>query len=125
MNLSNCNITDQDLNDQNLFKRMKENMRQLDLSNNRISKVDAQTFLDFNELRSINLAFNQIKSWHTKIFTKQNYIQSLEISFNRLKEITPEMLADFRRLKRLAFSNNPLICDCLRMKGMYFIYLLF
>lgn len=117
VNMSGCNITDRDINDQNLFKRMKENMRTLDLSNNQISRLDAQTFLDFNELRSINLAHNRIASWHTKIFAKQNFITSLEISHNRLTEITPSMLADFRRLKRLGFSNNPLICDCGLWKG--------
>ena len=116
VNLSGCNITDQDLNDQNLFKRMKENMRTLDLSHNQISKLDAQTFLDFNELRSVNLAHNRIGSWNTKIFAKQNFITSLDVSHNRLTDITPSILADFRRLKRLGFSNNPLVCDC-KWKG--------
>lgn len=117
VNLSGCNITDQDINDQNLFKRMKENMRTLDLSNNQISRIDGQTFADFNELRSLDLSFNKITSWHIKIFTKNNFITSLDVSFNRLKEISPEMLADFRRLKRLGFSNNALVCDCNLWKG--------
>ena len=108
VNLSGCNITDQDVNDQNLFKRMKENMKTLDLSNNQISKIDAQTFTDFNELRSIDLSHNRIQSWHAKIFAKNNFITSLDVSFNKLKEFSPEMLADFRRLKRLGFHQNPL-----------------
>lgn len=119
VNLSGCNITDLDLNDQNqnVFKRMKENLKYLDLSNNLITKIDAQTFNDFNEIRTIDLSHNKIQTWHSKLFAKNNFIMSLDVSHNNLKEISPEMLADFRRLKKLAFSDNPFHCDCHSIKG--------
>uniref|UniRef100_T1L3S4 TIR domain-containing protein n=1 Tax=Tetranychus urticae TaxID=32264 RepID=T1L3S4_TETUR len=111
--LSNCNLTSDDINDFNIWRRMHEHVQMLDLSHNSIDLINSTTLQNFAELRHINLSHNKIKSWHNyTIFGKNSFITTLDISANQITHITAEMLGDFRNLKNLSFAFNPLQCEC-------------
>ncbi|XP_074602735.1 uncharacterized protein LOC141856348 isoform X2 [Brevipalpus obovatus] len=111
--LSDCNLTSDDINDFNVFRRMHEHVHLLDLSRNHIDSIQSTTLQNFSELRHIDLSHNHIRSWQNyTIFSKNSFITTLDISHNQITHITPEMLGDFRNLKNLSFALNPLQCEC-------------
>ena len=112
--MSYCNLTSRDINDEeNIFKRINEQVKFLDVSHNLIDKISVKTFMNFSELQDVDLSYNSIESWtNFSIFSKNKYITKLDISHNKISHLTSSMLEDFHRLKNLSFASNPLICDC-------------
>ncbi|XP_054166642.1 toll-like receptor 4 [Oppia nitens] len=112
--MSSCNLTARDINDEeNIFKRLHEMVKLLDLSHNLIDQISSKTFLNFTEIQEVDLSHNSITSWtNFSIFATNKYITTLDISNNKITHLTSTMLEDFHRLKNLSFASNPLICDC-------------
>ena len=103
-----------DLNDFNIFKRIQEHVRLLDLSHNKIQNISRTSFGNFTELRHLDLSYNRIRSWSASaIFSKNLFMTTLDVSHNEITHLTAEMLGDFRRLRNLSFAHNPFECDCL------------
>ncbi|RWS08504.1 toll-like receptor 2, partial [Dinothrombium tinctorium] len=111
--MSANNLSSSDINRPELFRRMYEQLQQLDLSHNHIESILPTTFANFTELRSLDLSHNQIKSWSSyRVFSLNNFINTLNLDSNQITHITTEMLGDFRRMSNLSFAHNPLECEC-------------
>lgn len=101
LNLSRNQIATIDGN----FRNNKE-LKYLNLSNNRLTSLNAATFDGAHDLTNISLANNIIQSMDVDTFSKLGQLQSLDLSSNNVKNISENLFAKNNRLKFLDLRNN-------------------
>nr|XP_053641738.1 chaoptin-like [Cherax quadricarinatus] len=84
------------------------NLRELDLSNNALTKVSGECFRTMRQLRNLNIQDNKIDSLSRNHFEGQfhPYLESIQLSFNSIKKIKPQTFHDYRNLKYLYLDDN-------------------
>lgn len=104
-NLTELSLTDCDLDE---FPSRLINLKclnVLNLSKNRIPKIDGRIFTEFKSLKSLNFSFNLITYIPIEILYLARSLVSLDISHNRLTSL-PYTLVYLSRLKSLNVSHN-------------------
>lgn len=85
---------------------LKKTLAVLDLSNNKIKKVDASRLSCLRQLTSLNLSKNEINRIPLEVAFLRNIID-LDLSFNKLSKI-PFTIGLLNKLRRLNLSHNQL-----------------
>ncbi|KAK4299276.1 hypothetical protein Pmani_028450 [Petrolisthes manimaculis] len=78
----------------------------LDLSNNRITRLDAATFRDLTNLQVLKLRQNMIETISDYTFSGLHRLHTLQLSENRLKVVGEKTLAGLRGLQVLQLDHN-------------------
>ena len=84
------------------------NLRQLDLSFNRMSRVDAGTFKPLRALNGLQLHHNEIESISEDAFSSLQSLQTLVLSNNRLTRLDSQPFSGLHGLMFLSLDNNRL-----------------
>lgn len=92
--ISNCGL--KEVSDKFLEKLPA--VRLLDLSSNKIEKLDIGIFDALNDLQEINLSNNQLKEIPKELFLKNEDLSTLTLSFNPLESFSSENLEDINTL---------------------------
>ena len=83
------------------------NLRTLDLSHNRMTRLDGKTFSSLTSLNLLNLAHNEIDSIPEDSFASLSSLQSLILSHNHLSKIDSSLpLSGLRGLMSLSLDHN-------------------
>ena len=83
------------------------NLEYLDLSQNRLIKIEENSFLNLFKLRHLNLSFNKLDLENGRF--KNNYLETLDLSFNEIKYLdSNSTLVYLNSLNSFNLSNNRL-----------------
>lgn len=93
--------------DKNTFKGLIR-LVLLNLSHNRITKLNAEIFSDLYTLQILNLRYNQIEQLTDGTFTPMNNLHTLLLSHNKLKLLDGSSLKGLYVLSLLSIDNNVL-----------------
>lgn len=109
---------------------------ELDLSNNKLKRLDPGLFDDLKKLRVIMLNHNQIERLENNLFQNLKYLTKIELNhnlifrialhsftnvpalsqieldFNRLQILRKETFINLEKLTSLSLTNNPWNCSC-------------
>jgi Leucine-rich repeat (LRR) protein len=85
-------------------------LESIDLSFNRLSSIEADTFRNLNSIKYLNLASNKLSSINSFAFEKTRYLIDLNLNNNLITENSMEFLlfASLTNLKYLRMDNNRL-----------------
>ncbi len=85
------------------------NLQYLDLSTNKIFKLDPATFSSLTSLKELNLASNSIYSISAELFLPLSNIYKIDLSNNMLEKLSPGTFRGVRMsLGQLSFYSNQL-----------------
>ncbi|XP_059473262.1 toll-like receptor Tollo [Neocloeon triangulifer] len=90
------------------FKRLVR-LRELDLTSNKLNRLDANIFKDLFELQVLRLAGNQLTSIPDDMFMSLGNLHALELTANQLEDLPQKVLSPLRALRRLGASHNLLL----------------
>lgn len=109
---------------------------ELDLSMNKLKRLDPGLFDDLGKIRVIMLNHNQIERLENNLFQNLNYLTKIELNhnlifrialhsftnvpalsqieldFNRLQILRKETFVNIKKLTSLSLTNNPWNCSC-------------
>ena len=84
----------------------------MELANNKLFNVTADTFLGLTSLQYVNLAGNEIEDFPTNTFSETDSLRRLDLSNNKIKKLYPdEFSSEYHNnieLNELDLSNNEL-----------------
>lgn len=86
-------------------------IKYLDLSYNNIREMDLTMFQLFPKLEVLKLTGNGITTWKTSLFNFGKNLKAIYLDENKIETMTPQMISDVKKLRRVKFGNNPFICD--------------
>jgi Leucine-rich repeat (LRR) protein len=81
-------------------------LRILNLSNNQISSIEANSFINLNILTELDLSRNSIFHFDPELFVSQVSLEMLDLSSNVIIKVTQQMFKNLRDLKELYLNNN-------------------
>jgi Leucine-rich repeat (LRR) protein len=105
-------LTDSDASDEMLIqlfhKKNFARLRKLDLSGNRIQRLDREIFRKNHQLISLNLERNQIQDLPRNVFDDLSQLDELDLSNNQIQDFTKnqEIFEKLVNLRKLDLSNN-------------------
>jgi Leucine-rich repeat (LRR) protein len=79
-------------------------IKSINLSYNKITKIQDNLFKQFINLKEIYLNNNLIEEIGNNVFNED--LEEINLSNNKLKYINPEVFRNMRKLKKLNLSNN-------------------
>ncbi|XP_055301874.1 uncharacterized protein LOC129568241 [Sitodiplosis mosellana] len=79
---------------------------QLDLSHNRINRIDPVAFADLVHLENLNLSWNSLITVDPILFVKQANLQDLDLSNNQFAILDAQLFNQLLKLKKLNLANN-------------------
>ncbi|CAB3223470.1 unnamed protein product [Arctia plantaginis] len=88
------------------FDSLGTSLRQLILSNNRLTHIDNLTFSALSYLEILSLRNNNISAMKRRAFTELDALQILDLSRNRLEQLSVEQFHNMRRLRHLRLDEN-------------------
>lgn len=91
-----------------------ENLRSLDLSNNRISEIRNESFLNFTSLETLRLKNNFMTEVHDEHFRHLRELSGLDLSSNLIGIISVNAFAELSNLLWLDIADN-----CLHSVALY------
>ena len=92
-----------------LFTPDLKNLEILDLSHNRLSKLEASTFDNLTSLHVLNLENNQIRTISKDVFALQANLEVLNLANNKISEVNfIEGFRNLQSLKELHLEGNML-----------------
>uniref|UniRef100_A0A1I8PD85 TIR domain-containing protein n=1 Tax=Stomoxys calcitrans TaxID=35570 RepID=A0A1I8PD85_STOCA len=109
-----------------LFSNL-EQLQALDLSYNQITStwIDRSTFVGLIRLVLLNLSHNKLTKLDAEIFTDLYTLQILNLRHNQLENIAAETFAPMNNLHTLLLSHNKLkYLDAYALNGLYVLSLL-
>ena len=80
----------------------------IDLSRNKITRLESCAFQQFTLLEALNLSHNILEFINPNLFDNLTNLNSLDVSHNRLKIIDQWFLKETNNLMRLNLGHNPL-----------------
>ncbi|KAM4615515.1 leucine-rich repeat-containing protein 17 [Polymixia lowei] len=95
----------------NIPSDLPSDIVKLDLSGNRITRLNPKLFLFAKNLKLLNLSGNTLDRIDTAAFAGLLYLRELDLSNNSLHNFQYGVLEDLYFLRRLSLDNNPWICD--------------
>ncbi|CAG0890581.1 unnamed protein product [Darwinula stevensoni] len=93
------------------LKHLK-NLQRLDLSNNRVSYLDADAFQGLHSLHTLILSYNKIECLHKAAFSGLGGLRILSLHGNEISKVPAGAFDDLHSISHLALGSNPLFCDC-------------
>ncbi|XP_045123906.1 chaoptin-like [Portunus trituberculatus] len=83
-------------------------LRELDLSNNALTKVSGECFRYMRNLHTLNMQDNKIDHLTRNHFQGNfhPYLESIQLSFNSISKIEPTTFHDYKNLKYLYLDDN-------------------
>lgn len=93
----------------------RENLRSLDLSNNRINEIQNETFINFTSLETLRLHNNFMTEIHDQHFKYLKELSGLDLSSNLIEAIS---FRAFEKLQSLLWVN--IADNCLHNVALYF-----
>ena len=91
--------------DSSVFENM-ENLRTLNMSDNKLTKILPETFTSLRTFRTLDLSQNFIETLRMYAFKGLSNLQNLHLNNNRLSFISGYLLFPFKDLQIADFSNN-------------------
>lgn len=88
------------------FDSLGTSLRQLILSNNRLTHIDNLTFSALSYLEILSLRNNNISAMKRRAFMELGALQFLDLSRNRLEQLSVEQFHNMRRLRHLRLDQN-------------------
>lgn len=105
-------LTDSEATDELLgqlfLKRNYVRLRNLEISGNRIQRLDREIFKNNSRIRSLSLRNNQIQDLPRNVFDDLSELEELNLSKNHIQDFTknPEIFKKLQQLRTLDLSNN-------------------
>uniref|UniRef100_T1GWZ8 Uncharacterized protein n=1 Tax=Megaselia scalaris TaxID=36166 RepID=T1GWZ8_MEGSC len=99
LNISNVNL-------RSLGKLGNSNLKKIDVSKNRISKISLEAFEDLIKLEVLDLSNNKILKLNGSEFKDLQSLHELHLSSNKLKEIHENLFNKTSKLQKLDLSLN-------------------
>lgn len=93
--------------DPETFKNMP-NFEWLDLSGNQISSIQADNFINLGNITSLSLNYNILTVLSADVFSKTPLLEALFLQNNQLQSLALGTFSDLRRLEIVNVSNNRL-----------------
>ena len=87
------------------------NLRMLSIDLNKITSIEEQTFADQNNLERLNLHHNQLTTLSYDMFTGSPSLNHLNIESNNIITLNASVLKDFDHPLQLWLHGNSLECD--------------
>ncbi|XP_063239534.1 protein artichoke-like [Bacillus rossius redtenbacheri] len=84
----------------------------LSLSNNQLSSLHQDTFIDNKNLMHLDISHNRISSIPQKLFQGLRYLENLDLSKNQLREIHCETFSGLSNLDALLLNHNNIEVFC-------------
>ena len=85
-----------------------DNLKKLDLKENRITKLNAEMFEDIHKLQHLDISRNFIYSIEEKTFDQIKDLHTLNLHGNELKSISQSVIGNLTSLQYLQLQNNQL-----------------
>lgn len=92
----------------NFLKSFVRSLQRLDLSYNRMSKLDSRAFGDLDNLQMLILQHNTIQIIRQGTFKGVPSVQLLDLSHNHIEALPYECFTDIRSLRHLDLTHNHL-----------------
>ncbi|XP_063783069.1 leucine-rich repeat-containing protein 17 [Pseudophryne corroboree] len=83
----------------------------LDLSSNKIRRLQSKVFIEIPNLEILNLSNNEMEFIDPAAFSGLLNLQELDLSYNNLTNLKYRVLEDLYFLKKLWLRDNPWRCD--------------
>ena len=106
------NLKDLDLSN-NLISRLSAlafsklfKLEDLNLSNNKIRSLPASVFSDLVELEDLNLNNNEIRSLSVSLFNNLSELETLDVSNNKIRSLSATVFSTLSKLEELNISHN-------------------
>jgi Leucine-rich repeat (LRR) protein len=104
---NNVRTTITDIDD--IYKIKKpENIKELYLHDNKLTKLDKDKFSNFTQLQRLNLSNNKLTELDKDIFLNLTQLQKLYLTNNYLTELDKNIFVNLTQLQDLRLSNNNL-----------------
>ncbi|XP_039749842.1 protein artichoke-like [Pararge aegeria] len=89
----------------------------LDISFNKIKKINRSVFINLFSLRELYLNGNRLTVVTTNLFAKLRKISHIDLSRNDFQVVQMKMLDHIEtQIESISFDENPLDCDCITQK---------
>ena len=85
---------------------MMTSLEELYLDGNRITELDAGTFVGLANLRSLSLAHNSLVELRKEVLEPVSQLQQLDLSYNRVKIVLKNNFFGLLRLRELKLDHN-------------------
>lgn len=97
--------------DPGLFDDLKK-LRVIMLNHNQIERIENNLFQNLKFLMKVELRSNQIYRVAQHSFTNVPLLSQIELDFNRLQILRKESFVNLEKLTALSLTNNPWNCSC-------------
>ncbi|KAL9693581.1 hypothetical protein quinque_012866 [Culex quinquefasciatus] len=97
--------------DPGLFDDLKK-LRVIMLNHNQIERIENNLFQNLKFLTKVELRSNQIYRIAQHSFTNVPLLSQIELDFNRLQILRKESFVNLEKLTSLSLTNNPWNCSC-------------
>ncbi|KAM4675018.1 platelet glycoprotein Ib alpha chain [Discoglossus pictus] len=87
-------------------------LKDLNLTNNRISDLSDQVFENLQALESLDLSFNELRSVPRRLLSDAVLLEKFSLSGNRLTELPDQFFDDVENLAYVFLDQNPWQCNC-------------
>lgn len=84
------------------------NLKEIELNDNEIERVNRNTFKYLLQLEHINLASNKIRHLSADVFSDQSQLKQLLLQQNEIEFIDEKLFANLIELRKLSLSDNKL-----------------
>ncbi|CAD5206349.1 unnamed protein product [Bursaphelenchus okinawaensis] len=105
LHLIDCAVTEPDA----MTLRIYEDLEELDLSGNNISKLDNEAFDQLQNLRTLRLSRNRLSDLDRTLFAGLVKLETLDLSQNVIKSLQPQVFVHIQELRHLNLSKNELL----------------
>ncbi|XP_069765831.1 leucine-rich repeat-containing protein 17 [Narcine bancroftii] len=92
-------------------RNMPAEVLEIDLSRNKIKKLNAKSFMNFKELETLNLSSNIITSIDPAAFVGLLHLKELDLSWNYLHNFEYGVLEHLYFIERIVLTGNLWRCD--------------
>ena len=118
INLFNCDIQGLPLN---VFSNCIEYLRELNLSGNKLTKIEAALFRGLRNLETLDLGYNEIENIHEESFRDLISLKRLNLTSNKLNNIQRKCFKSLNsnsiECVHLQANNfDPDVCSYIRFK---------
>lgn len=96
----------------------KTNMKQLNVSNNKLNKLNIRMTTEVKNLELLDMSYNQIERIHPYAFTYNENFKFFNLSHNRISKINGNFLAPLASLEILHLDHN--LIEAINIKGFLF-----